>query len=335
VLQQLHSKSIMPAICLCSLCSYFAPKTVVGHGTFCDGGLSSHNPATLMLQEQQRLDPSFARPDQLVSVGTGICTLNQAEVEPTLTARVNPLYQTYQHYMQYNFNGAQHFRNLRDMVKVSIPSQDDNVNQYIRRFDLPVNGPLADLADPAAIDPLGAAAWQYFSSSADVRDLARSIIASTFYIALRRMPVYEKGRYTCYGQILCRIPVTNPGFESLMHKLDTLSATFSVQGRTLSTRASRFDRLGNFCKPVCVYISRLDECVHARVQFANTRAYDLSASPISVASLIKLQKLDWPGACMGAPKRGPVKRRQPQNVQPCKRQQRRAPGNDTDHGASH
>jgi hypothetical protein len=315
----------MLVIDVCSQNSYFVPKTIIGHGTFCDGGLSNHNPVTLMLQEQQRLDPSFRRPDQLVSVGTGMCTLNRAEVEPTLATRVHPLYQTYQHYMQYNFDGSQQFRNMRDMVKVSVPAEDDNVDQYIRRFDLPVDGPLADLADPAAIDPLGAAAWQYFSSSAEVHDLARSIIASTFYFELRRMPVYEKGRYTCYGRILCRIPVTNPGFASLMHKLDTLSATFSVQGRTLSRRMSRFDKLGNFSKPVCLYVSRFDECVHARVQFTKTHGYYLSASPISVASLIKLQKLNWPGACMYPSEQGPIKRCQPQKAQACKRKRREAP----------
>jgi hypothetical protein len=310
-------------IVVCSLNSYFAPKTIVGHGTFCDGGLSNHNPATLMLQELQRLDPRFRRPDQLVSVGTGICTLNRAEVEPTLATRV-PLYQTYQHYLQNNFDGSQQFRNMRDIVKVSVPAEADNVDQYIRRFDLPVDGPLADLADPAAIDPLGAAAWQYFSSSAEVLDLARSIIASTFYFELRRMPVYEQGRYTCYGRILCRIPAAHSGFVSLMHKLDTLSATFSVQGRTLSTRRSRFDRLGNFSKPVCLYVSEFDERVHACVHFANTHAYYLSACPVSVASLIKLQKLNWPGAYIDSSERGPVKRRQPQEVQACKRQRREA-----------
>jgi hypothetical protein len=308
--QQLRGKLIMPMRGRCSPCRYFAPKKI-GKGLYFDGGVSHHNPGTLMLQEQRRIDPSCSRPDQLVSVGTGISTLDREEAELTPSVRVNSLYQTYQHYMRYNFDGTQQFTNMRDMIKVSVPQEDNDVDHWIRRFDLPVDGPLADLADPAAIDPLGTAAWEYFSALPLVHDLARSIIASMFYFQLRRMPVYEKGGYTCYGRIRCRIPITHPGFSSLMHKLDSLSCTFSVQGRTLTHNGSRFDRLGNFSKPVCVYVSTFDEPVHTRLKFGNTRPYYVSASPKSVQSLVKLQKLDWPGARMGALAKGPLKRRRP------------------------
>jgi hypothetical protein len=221
--------------------------------------------------------------------------------------------------MRNNFNGTQQFIKMRDMVKVSAPTEDGDVDDWMRRFDLPVEGQIADLADSTAIEPLGTAAWDYFASHTAVHDLARGIVASTFYFQLRRMPVYDKGLYTCYGRILCRVPVSNPGFPSLMHKIESLSATFSVQGRTLSTKGSSFDRLGNFCKPVITHVSKLDDRVHARLEFSNTQKYYISASPISVASLIKLQKLDWPCARTGTlGRRGPLKRRQPQDTQPRK-----------------
>ncbi|KAF2022613.1 FabD/lysophospholipase-like protein [Setomelanomma holmii] len=171
--------------------AYFTPHAIPGHGTFYDGELSDHNPGTLMLQELRRLDPNFSCPDQLVSVGTGVCKSDHTETEAAATMRVNSLYQTYHHYLQYNFNGIQQFEKMRDMIKVSTVTQDKDVDQWIRRFDLPVEGPPADLADPAAIDSLGAAAWAYFAPHPEVHNLARSIIASTFYFQLRQMPVYE------------------------------------------------------------------------------------------------------------------------------------------------
>lgn len=274
-----------------------------------------------MLQELQRIDPSFSRPDQLVSIGTGLCTQDRADAEPTVNMRVHPVYQTYQHYMRYNFNGRQQFMNMRDMFKVPVSHAKTDVRDWAHRFDLPIDGPLADLANPAAIDPLGAAAWDYFIQQPALHSLARGIIASTFYFQLRCMPVYEKGRYLCFGRILCRIPVTNPGFASLIHKIGVMSVRFSVQDRTLSSKTSNVDRLGNFSMPVCVHVAKLDELVHTRLRFADAQTYYASASPMSVESLVRLQKLDWPSV-RTCTRRSSRKRSLPQSEHSQKRRKR-------------
>ena len=272
---------------------YFTPHNIPHHGTFIDGGLSSHNPGTLVLQELQRIDPNFRRPDQLVSIGTGFSTLEDTESGSSFMIRHNPLYQTLQHYLQYNFNGKHHFSSMRDIIKVMSNKRTD-VRHWLRRFDLPLDKELPDLADARGIDGLGDAAWKYFTAQSSVHDLARGILASNFYFQLRRMPIYENGQYTCWGQILCRIPVTHLGFSSLMHRLVSMSAQFLIQGRTISPKGSNYDRFGNFSKPVSFQLPRIEDHVGVSIRFGEAGTYHISASPMSIEALVKLQKLDWP-----------------------------------------
>jgi hypothetical protein len=292
--QQLHGKCNVPVIRNCSRqYRYFTPHNIPNHGTYIDGGLSSHNPGTLVLQELQRIEPNFRRPDQLVSIGTGFSTLEDTESASYFTIRHNPLYQTLQHYMHYNFNGEHHFSSMRDIVKV-MSKEPTDVRHWLRRFNLPLDKELPDLADAHAIDGLGDAAWKYFAAHPSVNDLARGILASNFYFQLRCMPMYENGQYTCWGRILCRIPVTHHGFSSLMDRLTSMSAQFIVQGRTLCTKASNYDRFGNYSKPISFRVPKIDDHVKVSVRFGEIGIYDISASPVSIEALIKLQKLDWP-----------------------------------------
>jgi hypothetical protein len=52
-----------------------------------DGGLSSNNPSLLALQEAHRLAPELKRPDQFISVGTGVSKAGDAHVANTLYSR--------------------------------------------------------------------------------------------------------------------------------------------------------------------------------------------------------------------------------------------------------
>jgi hypothetical protein len=274
-----------------------------------------------VLQELQRIDPNFRRPDQLVSIGTGFSTLDDTESGSSSMIRHNPLYQTLQHYMHYNFNGKHHFSSMRDMVKVMSKKPCD-VRHWLRRFDLPLGKELPDLADAYAIDGLGDAAWKYFAAQSSVHDLAHGILASNFYFQLRSMPMYENGQYTCWGRILCRVPVTHPGFSSLMQRLVSMSAQFLVQGRTLSSKGSNYDRFGNFSKPVSFRVPKIEDHVGISIRFGEAGIYHISASPMSIEALVMLQKLDWPNVFVArAATHGPKKRNlTPPDGRPQKRQ---------------
>jgi hypothetical protein len=277
---------------------YFTPHEIPSHGMFMDGGISFNNPSPLALQELFRLAPEFRRPDQFVSVGTGVSKKNEKKPPDTKSSVYfgkNSLYATAQHYLRDNFDGDKQFSSLRSMMTVTLPHASSCIDEWLRRFNLPLQGQLPDLANAPAMDGLADAALTHFSSDPAIHELARSILASSFYFQLRCMPMYEKGRYTCYGRIMCRIPVTHTAFAALMLKLDSMCAQFVVQGRVLhaSKLWSSFDAIGNFSKPLIVNIRDLEDTIDIRLKLLKKYSHRISASPISARSLIRMQNLDW------------------------------------------
>ncbi|KAF3038250.1 hypothetical protein E8E11_001965 [Didymella keratinophila] len=217
---------------------YFTPHKMPGHSTFMDGGLSDNNPCMLAVQELQKLAPGLSRADHFVSVGTGISTTREvakADVYPSLLFGNSSLQQTVKHYWSENFDGDKRFAIMRQMLAASLPGGVANVDKWLHRFNLPIDGELPDLADTAAMGSLAERAHSYFTMDPAVRDLADAALALSFYFELRpgRMPMYERGSYTCYGLIRCRIPGTSPAFSKLMQKLDYLDAKFQIQMQTL------------------------------------------------------------------------------------------------------
>jgi hypothetical protein len=266
-----------------------------------DGGLSSNNPSLLALQEARRLAPELKRPDQFVSVGTGVSKASDAHVANTRSSKYgnNSLLQAAQHYWKDNFDGDKQFASMRHVMHVSAPGDTNEIDSWFRRFNLPLDGQLPDLADANAIDNLAEAAWSYFESYQPIQELALSSIASLFYFELRCMPAYGNGRYTCYGRILCRFSVLSPALPKLIEKLEEASARFIVNGKTLLAVRSKFaslDRSGNFSKPVCFHVSSLSDPIDMRLRLTDTQILPISASPSSIASFAKLQRLDWPGS---------------------------------------
>ena len=271
------------------------------HGTFMDGGLSDNNPCMLAMQELQGMAPELRRADQFVSIGTGTCSTKEdtrAETYPSLLFGNSALQQTFKHYCSENFNGDKKFDTMRQMLAVTLPDGAAGIDEWLHRFNLPIDGELPDLADAQAIPSLAEKACSYFSSDPAVRDLAEAILASTFYFELRCMPMYEQGYYTCHGRILCRVPVTKPAFSELMRKLDSLGAQFQIQRRMSGPSkpmSTWLDQAGNFSRPVRLRVPSLEDQLDVRLELQGSRTHHISASPLSFNTLIKLQMLEWSG----------------------------------------
>jgi hypothetical protein len=252
----------------------------------------------LAMQEQQRITPELRHPDQFVSIGTGMCTARQVadtEAHPSFFLGNNSLQQTFNHYWTENFDGDKQFAKTRNMMSIAFPNGADAIDQWLRRFNLPLDGELPDLADAHAIEGLANAARTHFASDPALHDLAHAIYASTFYTELRCMPLYENGHYICYGRILCRIPVTKPVFSAFMRKFDTIGARFLVQKRKARVgkpMTTSFDHTGNFSRPFCFRVRDLDDLLDIRLEFSGTRSYQISASPLPINTFVKLQKLE-------------------------------------------
>ncbi|KAL5417036.1 hypothetical protein PMIN04_007910 [Paraphaeosphaeria minitans] len=269
------------------------------HGMVIDGGLSDNNPCMLAMQELQSMAPELRRPDQFVSIGTGVSRASQATGmggKNSLLFGNNSLRQTFKHYWSENFDGDKTFASMRHMMAAAVPDGTDNIDEWLRRFNLSLEQELPDLADASAMDDLANTAWAFFTSDPAVHDLARAVLASCFYFELRVMPMYENGHYTCYGRILCRIPVTKPEFAGLMQKLDAMGAHFLLQkriARQIKSIAVSTDQTGNFSKPISLRVRDLKDPLDVRLRFSGTRTYHISASPVSIGTLVELQKLEW------------------------------------------
>jgi hypothetical protein len=271
------------------------------HGTFMDGGLSDNNPCMLAMQELQKMTPWLSRADHFVSVGTGISRTREvakADIYPSLLFGNSSLQQTFRHYWSENFDGDKRFANMRQMLAISLPGGDTSLDERLYRFNLPLDGELPDLADASAMDTLAQRAYSHFTTDPAVRKLADAALASSFYFELQPgcMPIYERGSYTCYGRIRCRIPGINPAFPSLMQKLDSSRACFQVQMRAYDSRRAMsawLDRFGNFSKPVCVRVRSLEDELDIRLGLQGDDFYPISACPTTIQTLIKLQMLEW------------------------------------------
>jgi hypothetical protein len=269
------------------------------HGTFMDGGLSDNNPCMLAMQELQKMAPELRRADQFVSIGTGTCSTKEdtrVDTCPSLLFGNSSLHPTFRHYLSENFDGDKRFAIMRQMIAVTLPDGAAGIDEWLHRFNLPVDGELPDLAHASAIPILSEKACSYFSSNPAVRDLADAILASSFYFELRCMPMYEQGYYTCHGRILCRIPVTKPAFSVLMRRLDSIDAQFQVQKRIFgpsNSMSTWLDQAGNFSRPVRLRIPSLEDQLDVRLKLQGSRTHHISASPLSFNTLIKLQMLEW------------------------------------------
>ncbi|RYN61291.1 hypothetical protein AA0117_g13033 [Alternaria alternata] len=299
VADEIHVKDA--ARCTSAAPWYFTPHKMPGHGTFMDGGLSDNNPCMLAVQELQKMAPRLSRADHFVSVGTGISTTREvakADAYPSLLFGNSSLQQTAKHYWSENFDGDKKFALMRQILATSLPGGVANVDRWLHRFNLPVEGELPDLADASAMGNLAEAARSHFTTDSAVRDLADAALALSFYFELRpgRMPIYERGSYTCYGLIRCRIPGISPAFSTLMQKLDYLDASFQIQMQVCDSRQAMstwIDRHGNFGQPICLRVSSLNEELDVRLRLHGDRVHPISASPLTFKTLIDLQMLEW------------------------------------------
>lgn len=282
-------------------CRYFTPYKMPGHSTFMDGGLSDNNPCMLAVQELQKMAPGLSRSDHFVSVGTGISTTKKvakSSVYPSLLFGNSSLQQTAKHYLNENFDGDKRFALMRQILAISLPGGIAGIDEWLHRFNLPIEGELPDLSDVSAVESLAEAARAYFTADPTVRDLADAALALTFYFELQpgRMPVYERGSYTCYGMIRCRIPGVNPAFCQLLQMLDCLDANFQIQMQVNDSRepmSECLDRHGNFSKLVCLRVSSLDDELDIRLRLHEDRIHHISASPLTFKTLVDLQMLEW------------------------------------------
>ena len=193
-----------------------------------------------------------------------------------------------------SFSGEKMWRELLSILTTA----GREPSRWCRRFDLRTEEKLPDLADTQAMNSLAIAAQSHFATDPAIDDLAMAVLASNFYLELRRVPLYESRCYVCYSRILSRVSVAHSAFVSFFQRLDSLGARFVVEGRLLNKTNSTVlvtDSTGNFCMPVRLCVQDLDQAMSIQVKFGNGKFHDISANRTSVRSLIQRQRLHWVG----------------------------------------
>jgi hypothetical protein len=275
-------------------------------GTYYDGGVFHNNPSLLALQEVQKVMPDIARPDQLITVGTGNCYNTNVETrcKPRFSFSNGSLKQCIDYIGSLIFDGDRHHSEARQVMGVMDSEKADDIDKWFRRFNLTLPTAPPALADVPAMRSLAKAAADHFKSNNEVQDLARSLLASTFYFELRRLPSFSNGLYTCHGRILCRVPVTGVGFQPFMRKMKSMGACFKIKGKIMQQIQGEeplvYDANGNFSKPVMFRVRSLDDQVDISLRLSEHDErlsehyeYSISASPLCLKALVKVQGLEW------------------------------------------
>jgi hypothetical protein len=237
----------------------------------------------------------FDNPDQFVTVGTGTCEAERTTNERTGLSRA--LYEcslrpALSHYIAITFDGKKASDDLRLMLSIAGREPE----RWYRRFDLPLQQSLPDLADTSAMNDLAVTARTYFASDKRVNDVAMGLLASNFYLKLVGMPTYRNGLFVCYGRILSRISVSNPAFTSFFQRLDDLGAHFMIPGLSQRQKTPSIlitDHVGNFSRPITLRVKELEKEVDIRLSLSDKRSYSISAMPCTIQSFVERQKLDW------------------------------------------
>lgn len=257
-----------------------------------DGGVWKQNPCWLALLEAG-LEPV----DHLISIGTGASRVGESEdkAHNTYTGfRYGSIPQMVTFLMTHHFDGDREFNEFLEISTAASPERADFMHRY-RRFNVRLDAGLPGLADVDAMAALIKVAREQFSADQNILDAARASYAAKFYFELKSLPLFEEGEYTCYGRILCRLPASHPAFASLMKKLDSMSAQFYVGNKACPGKggnACSFDRTGNFNRSVSFRVADLGARLNIKIELLGTHLYHISASPVVMKSVIKLQKLE-------------------------------------------
>ena len=265
--------------------SLFETIEIPNVGSFQDGGLKRNNPVRLALWESRLIWPLIARPDFVLSLGTGtdICP------QPTAPSfrhiwRDGFVPRTYR-WLRGIIDGEDEWRNIINDI-------DKKHRDSFMRLNISLPNGATAMDDLNQVENLSQEVLLQFQTRGDDLKAATNLLLSRLFFELDTLPAFTgHGLYRCQGTIRCRLS----GF-ALVQAAKALGleyVSFVLNGETLAST----DLQGHVCKachrfsvPLDFYVRHLDQVLTLSIR-TNGSERDLSAFPQCIEWFIEQQSL--------------------------------------------
>ncbi|KAI9743716.1 MAG: hypothetical protein M1818_003032 [Claussenomyces sp. TS43310] len=252
-----------------------------------DGGLGGHNcPVNLALWEQDRIwSRKLKQPDCIVSVGTGSPFIQEA-TNTTSSSWFAQLFlpRMFRSYMTF-------FDCQKTWIQVLNSTTLNNQAQF-HRLNLHFNSTGPHLDNVKSMPALKEQVLRDSASNkTDLIRCADNILASLFYLELEDLPVFQQGRFSCKGNILCRLDAGSRALHSLVVRLNDRQARFYLdeQSYVASMNPDAFDRIQAgraYSIPVEFQVFSINEQLDFKVDRLTQRARSISNFPYNITDLV-------------------------------------------------
>ena len=177
--------------------------------------MKHNNPVDIATWEVQRIWPRYAKPDLVLSLGTGRVKVSNAPSERS--GLISRLWQVFMTSIDAESAWWRVMNRLNDAKR----------KDYLRlNFELPDS--MVDLDDVTCMEHVRGLLHSQPKLNQDCRVVVASLLASSFYFALDSRPCYSAGSWLCTGVILCQLP--RLAIQEILVALGKKGWTFSITG---------------------------------------------------------------------------------------------------------
>ena len=279
--------------------SLFETIEIPNIGSFQDGGLKRNNPVRLALWESRLIWPSIARPDFVLSLGTGTDLCPQPTAPSFRHIWKDGFVPRTYRWLRGIIDGEDEWRNIINDIDKKYRDSFMRLN-----ISLPIGATAMD--DFNQVENLSQEVLLQFQTRGDDLKAASNLLLSRLFFELDAPPSFTgHGFYRCQGTIRCRL--SGLSFVQAAETLGLEAISFVLDGETLATTDFHQDvceACHRFSVPLDFYVRYLDQVLSLSIQ-TDTIQRDLSAFPQCIEWFIEQQFLrsEFGSADHGCPHR--------------------------------
>jgi len=260
---------------------YFTPKRILhkqlDHIQFTDRGLWFNNPINPLIWKAKRIWPG-ARPDVVVSIGTGHCDAIAQSGGDSLWSLLGKV-----------------FMGHIDQERIWMLKRNEFTPKEMNRYHRLTVGLSMEpsLDDISGIQQMKEQTAKYIAQSNIIDTTARHLKAALFYFELKQDIKYVGGYYQCLGYIRCQLPMGSVSLKHLANELVDTEARFSVNGGPKFTPnnhiTSGIRKGGIFLQEIHFKVRSFQEAVNVTLVNREEDGFSISDCPFNM-NFIRVQQ---------------------------------------------